>query len=84
MQGAEQRAIPYLFKLKQSMNVKRLIAKLFGNDEWVEAGQKVARSRYGTAVERVEQEAARGGAAAALARGSGGGEEIPKEGRPSS
>jgi hypothetical protein len=40
MEGAEQRAIPYLFKLKQSVNVKKLIAKLFGNDQWVEAGQK--------------------------------------------
>lgn len=40
MEGAEQRKIPYLFKLKQSVNVKKLIAKLFGNDQWVDAGQK--------------------------------------------
>jgi len=40
MEGAEQRGIPYLFKLKQSANVKRLIAKLFGNDQWVDAGQQ--------------------------------------------
>ena len=40
MEGAEQRGIAYVFKLKQSMNVKRLIAKLFGNDQWVDAGQK--------------------------------------------
>jgi hypothetical protein len=40
MEGAEQRAIPYLFKLKQSVNVKKLIARLFGNDQWVDAGQK--------------------------------------------
>ena len=40
MEGAEQREIPYLFKLKQSVNVKKLIAKLFGNDQWVDAGQK--------------------------------------------
>ena len=39
MEAAEQREIPYLFKLKQSTNVKRLIAKLFGNDQWVDAGQ---------------------------------------------
>jgi hypothetical protein len=39
MEGAEQRGIPYVFKLKQSLNVKRLIAKLFGNDQWVDAGQ---------------------------------------------
>src|ERR1035438_8059444 len=40
MEGAEKREISYLFKLKQSVNVKKLIAKLFGNDHWVEAGQK--------------------------------------------
>ena len=39
MEGAEQRKIPYLFKLKQSANVKKLIVKLFGNDQWVDAGQ---------------------------------------------
>ena len=38
MQGAEDRAIPYLFKLKQTANVKKLIARLFGKD-WVDAGQ---------------------------------------------
>jgi hypothetical protein len=40
MEGAEQRKLPYLFKLKQSVNVKKLIAKLLGNDQWVDAGQK--------------------------------------------
>ena len=40
MEGAEQRQIPYLFKLKQSVNVKRLIAKLFGADQWANAGQQ--------------------------------------------
>ena len=40
MTGAEERELQYLFKLKQSANVKKLIAKLFGNDRWVEAGQK--------------------------------------------
>src|SRR5580704_8605061 len=30
----------YLFKLKQSPNVRKLIGKLFGNDQWVNAGQK--------------------------------------------
>src|ERR1035441_4219531 len=39
MLGAEQRAVPYLFKLKQTTNVQKLIARLFGKDEWVEAGQ---------------------------------------------
>ena len=39
MEGAEQRKVPYLFKLKQSGKVKKLIAKLFGNDQWVDAGQ---------------------------------------------
>ena len=40
MEGAEQRKIPYLFKLKQSANVKKLIVKLLGNEQWVDAGQK--------------------------------------------
>jgi hypothetical protein len=40
MAGAEQRSLGYVFKLKQSLNVKRLIAKLFGHDHWVEAGEK--------------------------------------------
>ena len=39
MEGAEQRQLAYLFKLKQSANVKKLIAKLFGDDQWVDAGQ---------------------------------------------
>src|SRR5882724_4423047 len=33
MEGAEQRGIAYLFKLKQSVNVKKLIDKLFGNEQ---------------------------------------------------
>src|SRR5215469_7367603 len=33
-------ALANVFKLKQSLNVKRLIAKLLGNDRWVDAGQK--------------------------------------------
>jgi hypothetical protein len=40
MEGAEQRHIPYLFKLKQTANVKKLIDKLFGKSEWVDAGQQ--------------------------------------------
>jgi hypothetical protein len=39
MEGAEQRKIAYLFKLKQTANVKKLIERLFGQDEWVDAGQ---------------------------------------------
>jgi len=38
--GVEQRNIPYVFKLKQSGNVKKLIAKLFGSEQWVDAGQQ--------------------------------------------
>src|SRR5215469_13979384 len=40
MEGAEQHGIAYVFKLKQSLNVKRLIGTLFGDDQWVDAGQK--------------------------------------------
>jgi hypothetical protein len=39
MEGSEQRGIAYLFKLKQSANVKKLIAQLFGKEQWVDAGQ---------------------------------------------
>jgi hypothetical protein len=40
MEGSEQRGIAYVFKLKQSANVKKLIAQLFGNEQWVDAGQQ--------------------------------------------
>jgi hypothetical protein len=40
MEGAEQSGIAYVFKRKQSANVKRLIAKLLGDDRWVDAGEK--------------------------------------------
>ena len=40
MAGAEQRGITYVLKLKQSALVKRLIAKPFGDDHWVDAGEK--------------------------------------------
>ena len=39
MVGAEERRLGYLFKLKQSANVKKLIAQIFGKEGWVEAGQ---------------------------------------------
>src|SRR5664279_462859 len=40
MVGAEERGIGYLFKLKQSANVKKLIGQLFRKEDWVEAGQQ--------------------------------------------
>jgi Transposase DDE domain group 1 len=39
MDGAEERKIQYVFKLKQSAKVKKLIARLFQEDRWVDAGQ---------------------------------------------
>ena len=39
MVGAEERGLGYLFKLKQSANVKKLIGQIFRKEEWVEAGQ---------------------------------------------
>jgi hypothetical protein len=39
MEAAEQREILYVFKLKQSANVKKLLAKLFGGQGWVKAGE---------------------------------------------
>jgi hypothetical protein len=39
MEGAEQRNIAYLFKLKQTAKVKKLIERMFGQPEWVDAGQ---------------------------------------------
>ena len=38
MQEAEQRDLPYLFKLKKTSKVKRYIDKLWGQQEWVAAG----------------------------------------------
>ena len=40
MVGAEERKLGYLFKLKQSANVKKLIGQVFRKEEWVEAGQQ--------------------------------------------
>jgi hypothetical protein len=40
MIGAEERGLGYLFKLKQSANVKKLIGQIFRKEEWVEAGQQ--------------------------------------------
>ena len=40
MAGAEERHLSYLFKLKQSANVKKLIGKIFQQEGWVEAGQQ--------------------------------------------
>ena len=40
MVGAEERELGYLFKLKQSGNVKKLIGQIFRKEEWVEAGQQ--------------------------------------------
>lgn len=39
MLGAEQRGIDYLFRLRQTSGVKRLIQRLFAGDEWLPAGQ---------------------------------------------
>ena len=40
MEGCEQRELGYLFKLKQSVNVKKLIGQLFGQEGWADAGQQ--------------------------------------------
>lgn len=40
MVGAEQRGLGYLFKLKQSANVKKLIGQIFRKEDWVDAGQQ--------------------------------------------
>ena len=40
MVGAEERELRYLFKLKQSANVKKLIGQIFQQQGWVEAGQQ--------------------------------------------
>jgi hypothetical protein len=39
MSIAEEKGIPYLFKIKQTKNVKRLIEKLMLNQDWSMAGQ---------------------------------------------
>jgi hypothetical protein len=40
MQGAEQRNVAYVFKLKQTANVRKLLERLFGKGEWGDAGQQ--------------------------------------------
>ena len=39
MRGAEQRGLPYLFKLRLTANVKKLIKKAFSQRGWSDAGQ---------------------------------------------
>ncbi len=39
MKAAEERELPYLFKLRRTAGVKRLIEKLFTHEAWVDAGQ---------------------------------------------
>ena len=39
MREAEARELPFLFKLRLTANVKRMIEKLAGAREWVDAGQ---------------------------------------------
>lgn len=39
MQELERRKIDYLFKLKQSPNIKRLISRSFARKDWIDAGQ---------------------------------------------
>ncbi len=39
MKEAEKRHVEYLFKLRQTKNVKRLIEVLFRDGQWIEAGQ---------------------------------------------
>lgn len=39
MKEAESRGLGYLFKVKQSKNVKRLVEEVFGREDWTPAGQ---------------------------------------------
>lgn len=39
MREAEHRTLPYLFKLRLTANVKRLIKRAFSKDDWRDAGQ---------------------------------------------
>ena len=39
MREAERRGLPYLFKLRLTANVKKLIKKTFSKDDWTNAGQ---------------------------------------------
>lgn len=39
MLGAEERKLGFLFKLKQTSNVKKLIGQIFAKQEWEDAGQ---------------------------------------------
>ena len=39
MREAERRVLPYLFKLRLTANVKKLIKKIFSKDDWTSAGQ---------------------------------------------
>ena len=71
MVGAEERGLGYLFKLKQSAKVKKLIGQIFQQEGWVEAGQGWQGREDVLRVEWMEQAAAGGGTAAAVAEQTG-------------
>jgi len=64
MREAEQRGLAYLFKLRLTANVKRMIERLSTQREWANTGQgwQARRAYYGS---RVEQAAPRDHIAAA-------------------
>ena len=53
MLGAEQRSLDYLFRLRQTTGVKRLIARLFASDDWARRTRLARRARR-VAVARLE------------------------------
>jgi Transposase DDE domain group 1 len=67
MEGAEQRKIGYVFKLKQTAKVKQLIARLFQENRWGRCRPRLGRFGRTTPVERMDAKTACGHPAAASA-----------------
>jgi hypothetical protein len=52
MSGAEQRGLPYLFRLRLTANVKKLIEKTFSKNDWTNAGMRSSSAACGSALLR--------------------------------
>jgi hypothetical protein len=52
MSGAEQRGLPYLFRLRLTANVKKLIKKTFSKGDWTNAGMRSSSAACGSALLR--------------------------------
>jgi len=71
MARAKQEGLGYLFKLRLTARVKRLVERLMRGAEWTDAGQGLARGGVAATSVGLEPQAARGGVAPAPVQTAG-------------